>query len=428
MNDDIFGLLRQFAGTASQEAFRILMERYGGLVYAACLRMLDGNEAEAKDAMQAVFIILAKKARGISSRVALGGWLYRTAQMVVSNMRREAARRIKREAEAMRDAEHIGKENSNVLLEEVRPYLDAAMAGLGRKQQDAIVCRFLEGQSIKETAISIGCSEETAKKRIMYGLKNLREFLVRRKVVISTSVLAELLHAEAARAVSEELIRACLASVTGSFAGGAGILAGPGLVAQNVMTIMKIKTAAAVGLAALAAIGTVLLAAPAIQKAIGRCAASSVLADALAWKNAQHSGRAAASQSGNAPGKDGLAEKASQKSAEKGKFSINWEARLLRVLSIKNWSERYLPIACGRSSQRSITHNIREVGRERSVGSGLSRSAVDEGRKMVLWSIGSGYQSMGEERRCIGGSMGSAIVGEQRSREYIAALGRPLVN
>jgi DNA-directed RNA polymerase specialized sigma24 family protein len=84
-------LLTQYAYSKSEEAFRKLVERHAGMVYATCLRIL-GEQQPAEEASQAVFLILSRKARRLTSRTALAGWLYTTAYRVACRAQRAAAR------------------------------------------------------------------------------------------------------------------------------------------------------------------------------------------------------------------------------------------------------------------------------------------------------------------------------------------------
>jgi DNA-directed RNA polymerase specialized sigma24 family protein len=68
-------LLTKYREMGSKDAFGALVERYAGLVHAAARRRL-GNIDVAEDVTQAVFIILASKARTIPSEMPLPAWLY----------------------------------------------------------------------------------------------------------------------------------------------------------------------------------------------------------------------------------------------------------------------------------------------------------------------------------------------------------------
>src|SRR5689334_1927858 len=92
-------LLERFARSNDEAAFTVLVERYGPLVLGVCRRAL-GSFHDAEDACQATFLVLARKAASIRKTASLGTWLHRVANSVAANMRRERARRTRREHEA----------------------------------------------------------------------------------------------------------------------------------------------------------------------------------------------------------------------------------------------------------------------------------------------------------------------------------------
>src|SRR6266481_5082985 len=92
-------LLAEFARTESETAFATLVTRYVNLVYSTALRF-TGNPHQAEEISQAVFIILARKAGKLSSRVVLSGWLYQTARLTAANLLKVEIRRQQREQEA----------------------------------------------------------------------------------------------------------------------------------------------------------------------------------------------------------------------------------------------------------------------------------------------------------------------------------------
>jgi DNA-directed RNA polymerase specialized sigma24 family protein len=61
--DDI-ALLRQYTASNSETAFAALIERHVNFVYSAALRSV-GHAQAAEEIAQAVFIILAKKAKSL---------------------------------------------------------------------------------------------------------------------------------------------------------------------------------------------------------------------------------------------------------------------------------------------------------------------------------------------------------------------------
>jgi len=89
---DDFELLQSYALRKTEDAFRLLTERYVNLVYSAAARQM-GNSDAAKDVAQAVFLTLAAKSGTISRKTALAGWLLRTTRYAAANARRLEQRR-----------------------------------------------------------------------------------------------------------------------------------------------------------------------------------------------------------------------------------------------------------------------------------------------------------------------------------------------
>src|SRR5271165_6906088 len=98
MTDDMI-LLREFAGRNSEEAFAVLVSRHVNLVYSVALRRVR-DPSLAEEITQAVFIILARKAKSLGPETILSGWLCRTARYVSANALTMQRRRQRREQEA----------------------------------------------------------------------------------------------------------------------------------------------------------------------------------------------------------------------------------------------------------------------------------------------------------------------------------------
>ncbi|MHC5538231.1 RNA polymerase sigma factor, partial [Singulisphaera rosea] len=65
-------------GDDREDAFAALVQRHGAMVLRVCKRMLP-NSADAEDAFQAVFLVLARKAGTVHRFGSFDAWLYGVA-------------------------------------------------------------------------------------------------------------------------------------------------------------------------------------------------------------------------------------------------------------------------------------------------------------------------------------------------------------
>src|ERR1035438_4337503 len=205
--DDIT-LLREYTETGSEAAFAALVERHVNLVYSTALRSV-GNTHAAEEITQAVFIILAKKARNLSNQTILSGWLYHTARLTAANFLRGEIRRQRREQEAYMQS--LLNEPEPEIWPQIAPLLDDAMGRLGEKDRNAIVLRFFENKNLREVGLALGASEDAAKMRVNRALEKLRKFFTKRGVTSTTAILAGTISANSVQAAPLALAKAVTA-------------------------------------------------------------------------------------------------------------------------------------------------------------------------------------------------------------------------
>lgn len=203
MND--WELIERFVARRDEAAFADLVRRHGGFVLASARRQVGADLAE--DVMQAVFLVLARKASALDSKVVLSSWLFRTTGFVVAQVRRREARRIRREQEAGAMIHDPGCPETDALREHVEQHLDAALSALSDRDRGYVLSRFVEGQKFGDIGERFGVSADAAKKRVLRGLERVRRFLEGRGVVLSAPVLSGFLVAPQAEAVSPHLVK-----------------------------------------------------------------------------------------------------------------------------------------------------------------------------------------------------------------------------
>jgi RND family efflux transporter MFP subunit len=191
-------LLDRFAANRDEAAFELLLWRHARLVFGVCLRILhDPHDAE--DAFQATFLALARHAGRIARREAVAGWLHKVAYRVALTARNQRARRDDRE-KLIGDAEHIADlpdAETSLENQELRRVLDQEISRLPERFRAAVVLCYLEGKSVDEAAMLLGCPRGTVASRLARARERLRLRLAGRGLAV-TAALAILTQANAA--------------------------------------------------------------------------------------------------------------------------------------------------------------------------------------------------------------------------------------
>ena len=256
MSDDM-ALLREYAGRNSEEAFTALVSRHVNLVYSVALRQVR-DPLMAEEITQAVFIILARKAKSLGDKTVLPGWLCRTARYVSANALTIQRRRQRREQEAYMQS--ILNEPESDAWRQIAPLLDDALSQLGQKDHDALVLRFFENKSLGEVGAAIGVNEDTARMRVNRALEKLRKIFTKRGVISTTAIIAGAISTNSVQAAPVGLAKtiSAVAIAKGAAASGSTLTFIKG--ALKIMAWTKMKTAVVTSTAIiLAAITTVTL-------------------------------------------------------------------------------------------------------------------------------------------------------------------------
>jgi RNA polymerase sigma factor (sigma-70 family) len=178
-------LLARFLAERDEPAFAAIVCRHGPMVLDVCHGVL-GNEADAEDAFQATFLVLAKKAGSIRSTASLASWLHGVAHRIALKARAEAARRRRHEARApaRQDA------GPDLTWADARRALHEEVGRLSDQHRAPLVLCYLQGRTQDEAAALLGLSKGTLKRRLERGRALLRERLVRRGLGPAALLLA----------------------------------------------------------------------------------------------------------------------------------------------------------------------------------------------------------------------------------------------
>jgi RNA polymerase sigma factor (sigma-70 family) len=210
-------LLRLFLQTGSDEAFRQLVDRHAALVLGTCRRGLH-SQADADDAFQATFLVLARSASKIRRRDALAAWLYGVATRICLRMRRDAARRSTQELMDT-PAEHVDPLDE-LLARHDEMVADEELTALPSSLRTPLVLRYLAGKCNAEVAAELGITIAALEGRLKRGKQQLRMRLLRRGVtlaaVVATLKATRVAASEVPSQLAETAIEAALSSTSGT--------------------------------------------------------------------------------------------------------------------------------------------------------------------------------------------------------------------
>ena len=251
MLDDM-QLVREYAQRNSEEAFAALVKRHINLVYSVAMRRVrDPHLAE--EITQVVFIILARKAKSISPKTIIAGWLCHAARNVSARAATLQQRRQIREHEAFMQT--ALNEPDSAVWTQIAPHLDAALAQLNQKDHDALVLRFFDKKSFKEVATALDASEDSAKKRVSRAIEKLRRVFAKQGIALSAVTIISAISTHSIQAAPINLATSVTAAAVKGTAATASSLT---LLTTTlkIMTWTKLKTAVVVGIIGIVVAGT----------------------------------------------------------------------------------------------------------------------------------------------------------------------------
>lgn len=202
-------LLRLYAESRNERAFRECVERHAGMVHAAALRQVN-DASLAEDITQRVFTHLARKASSFSAKVPLAAWLHRATRNESLHALRQQRLRARREHEAAASMNDI--ETPPPSWDSLRPVLDEALHRLGETDRQALLLRFFQGLELRSVGEQLGLSENAARMRVSRALDKLRRGLARRGIRSTSAALSVTLAAHAAEAAPAHVVSASFLS------------------------------------------------------------------------------------------------------------------------------------------------------------------------------------------------------------------------
>lgn len=177
-------LLVAQAKAGDKSAFEELVRRYRDRILALCLH-LTGNEGDAEDITQEVFLRAYRALDRFEGRSQFFTWVYRMAVNRSLNARRDRKRRRENSMDDPRvhRAVAVDAAGDPVLASELRNTYKHLLTELDRlpaEMATSVVLVALQGLSHAEAAVVQGCSPGTIAWRIHESRKRLRKAMTRR--------------------------------------------------------------------------------------------------------------------------------------------------------------------------------------------------------------------------------------------------------
>jgi RNA polymerase sigma factor (sigma-70 family) len=169
-------LVQRFLEQQDQAAFHALLRRHGPMALDVCRSVLD-NEADAEDAFQATFLILARKSGSIRKTASLASWLHGVAYRTALKARAQSAARQKHETRA---PARQPAQPDDLSWREVRQAVHEEVNRLPDRYRAPLVLCYLEGVTQEAAAVRLALAKSTLRERLERGRSLLRTRLLRR--------------------------------------------------------------------------------------------------------------------------------------------------------------------------------------------------------------------------------------------------------
>jgi RNA polymerase sigma-70 factor (ECF subfamily) len=162
--------------SGDRDAYRLLVRRYGDVLYGHALRMV-GSQDEASDLVQRALVTGYRKLASCRDPERVGAWLFR----ILSNLSKDhlrSPRRMDIPLDRLGEIPGGGGDPMEVAHRgEVRGRLRLALAQLTTDQREAFVLKHVEGRSYEEMAAVLDTSVASLKMRVHRAREVLQDLL-----------------------------------------------------------------------------------------------------------------------------------------------------------------------------------------------------------------------------------------------------------
>ena len=159
-------------------AFEEIYRAHAGRLFGLLLRMV-GNQSDAEDLLQEVFLAAHRKLDGFRGDSALGTWLYRLATNQCLDYLRSRAAKTGQLTDTLDDEPAVPVRGGRSLTEQAvtKVDLERALAQLPDGCRAAFLLYDVEGLDHREVAEALGIAEGTSKSQVHKARLRLRTLL-----------------------------------------------------------------------------------------------------------------------------------------------------------------------------------------------------------------------------------------------------------
>lgn len=230
-------LLGRFVANREEAAFTAIVRRHGAMVYHVCRGVLR-NEADAEDASQATFLVLAQKAAKVRKRGSLSSWLHGVALRTSRKLSASIARRRAGEAQLPPPPPASPEDLS---VREARLLLHEELERLPARYKDPLVLCYLKGKTHDEAAAELDWTLTVFRGRLERARKQLHHRLSRRGLTLTAGLLAGVLAEPSPALAATFAVATARAAALGSMTAASRGLVSP-LVAQLTQEVLSAMT------------------------------------------------------------------------------------------------------------------------------------------------------------------------------------------
>lgn len=162
--------LRRSLAAGDRTALAALYDRHGPLCYRAAL-VVSGSPTLAEDAVQEVFMRIARDPARPAAAAHLAAYLLRMARNAAIDLMRSRRSHadLTGQEPAATDLDPTGDERAQQVL--------AAVASLPPEQREVVHLRIWEGRRLEDIAVLLGLSPNTVSSRWRYAVEKLNRLL-----------------------------------------------------------------------------------------------------------------------------------------------------------------------------------------------------------------------------------------------------------